>query len=162
MTKNSFDDGASPNDQMSTTQHMHCDGRQKKKKQAKDNKNNANAKTLDGKHEQNYFTEEEEESKDAFMAKIKNYTPKMTYYTKQAQNGQSKTVTKGRTSKSHKTNKWAHDNDDMGILEENCNIEMTDATNSLIKTKNNAIQPKTSPEQMEHKKASNMAQKIIQ
>eukprot|EP00957_Ditylum_brightwellii_P021273 1604892-Ditylum_brightwellii.AAC.1 len=59
-------------------------------------------------------------------------------------------------------NKWAQDNNGMDILKENGNIEMTDTTNSWIKTKNDTIQPKTSPEHTEYKKASNMAQKTIQ
>eukprot|EP00957_Ditylum_brightwellii_P044022 3341017-Ditylum_brightwellii.AAC.1 len=86
----------------------------------------------------------------------------MTDYMKQTQNSQNNTATKGRTSKAQATNKWAQDNNNMDILKENSNIEMTDATNSLIKTMNNTIQPKTSPEHMEHKKASNMTQKTIQ
>eukprot|EP00957_Ditylum_brightwellii_P044073 3344230-Ditylum_brightwellii.AAC.1 len=50
----------------------------------------------------------------------------------------------------------------MDILEKNGDIEMTDATNSLIKIMNNTMQPKTSLEYREHKKASNMAQKTFQ
>eukprot|EP00957_Ditylum_brightwellii_P069941 5311313-Ditylum_brightwellii.AAC.1 len=73
------------------------------------------------------------------MAEIKNNPPEMTYYTKQAQNSQNNTATKGRTSKDQEMNKWAQDNNDMDILEENSNIEMADATNPSIKIKNDTI-----------------------
>eukprot|EP00957_Ditylum_brightwellii_P044298 3361568-Ditylum_brightwellii.AAC.1 len=84
MTKNSTDDRTPPDDQTIMKHHVHCDGKQKKKKQAKEDKNKKTAKNIDGKNEQNHFMEEEEEPKDAIMAEIKNYMPEMTYYTKQA------------------------------------------------------------------------------
>eukprot|EP00957_Ditylum_brightwellii_P190115 14472550-Ditylum_brightwellii.AAC.1 len=49
MTKNSINDGAPPDSQMSMQQSVHHYGRQKKKKQAEEEKNNAKPKNLDGK-----------------------------------------------------------------------------------------------------------------